>query len=150
MLQRIFHTGFIVRDMRRSLAFYRDLLGLEVVREASDYSGEFADQLTGFQNVQLHIVFLSLGEGHQLELTQFLNPVGGKADIRNNDVGSFHVGIAVEDVQALADRLLGVGVTLRTMPTVERKNVRAPWARRGCFVQDPDGNWLELLEIAPE
>jgi catechol 2,3-dioxygenase-like lactoylglutathione lyase family enzyme len=36
------HTGFTVRDLERSVVFYRDVLGFEVVAEGERQGGYFA------------------------------------------------------------------------------------------------------------
>ena len=41
------HTGFVVSDMERSLAFYRDQLGLEIERDQV-LEGEFISELVGY------------------------------------------------------------------------------------------------------
>ena len=70
------HTGFVVSDMNRSLAFYRDLLGLEKERDQI-LEGEFVSGLVGYPDARLHIVYLGLGDmKHSVELVQYLNPPG--------------------------------------------------------------------------
>ena len=71
------HTSFTVSDMERSLAFYRDLLGMQVVvdRRTSD---TYLSTITGFPNVRLHIVYLQLDvpDGHILELIEYQSHPG--------------------------------------------------------------------------
>ena len=47
--------------MEKSLAFYRDLLGLEEERNQI-LEGELADQLVGYKDAKLHVIYLSNGD----------------------------------------------------------------------------------------
>ncbi len=142
------HTGFVVSDMERSLAFYRDLLGLKEETN-SIREGEFISKVVGYPNARLHIVYLGTGDlKHSVELIQYLNPPGGKiAPTNRNDVGSTHLGIIVDDVDSLYRDLSARGVQFVGPPAVRPETT--VYARKVCYLQDPDGNWLEFLEGAP-
>ena len=143
------HTGFVVSDLNRSLEFYRDLLGLEVERDQI-LEGEFISELVGYPDASLHIVYLGLGDmKHSVELIQYLNPVGGNPPIpERNQVGASHLGIIVDDLDQFYSELSSKGIRFVSPPAI-RQNAAYPMARKGCYVQDPDGNWLELLERPP-
>ena len=72
IVEWINHTGLVVSDMERSLAFYRDVLGL--VEERSDVlEGDMISQLTGFENARIHIAYLGIGDmRHSVELVAYL------------------------------------------------------------------------------
>ena len=75
------HTGFVVSNMDRSLAFYRDLLGLEIERD-DIFEGEFFSKLVGYPDAKMHIVYLGHGDRkHSVELIEYLNPSGGTAPL---------------------------------------------------------------------
>jgi catechol 2,3-dioxygenase-like lactoylglutathione lyase family enzyme len=144
------HTGFVVSDMERSLAFYRDLLGLEVERNTV-LEGEFISQLVGYPNARLHIVYLGVGDArHAVELVQYLNPPSRESVVSSErrSVGATHLGIIVDDLDSFYRELSARGVRFVNPPAV-RPNATYPFARKGCYLQDPDGNWLELLERPP-
>ncbi len=143
------HTGFVVRDMERSLAFYRDLLGFEEERNAV-VEDEYISQVAGFPDAKMHIVYLGIGDGkHSVELIQYLNPRGEQiAPTERNAVGAAHLGFIVDDADALCEELSAKGVKFVSAPAV-RANARYPWAHKACYFEDPDGNWLELIERAP-
>ena len=62
------HTGYVVEDMDRSLAFYRDLLGLRVERDTVA-EGEWITQVVGYSGARVRIVILGLGDlRHSVEL----------------------------------------------------------------------------------
>ena len=143
------HTGFVVADMEEALRFYRDLLGFTEDRNLVA-EGEFISQLVGYPDTRLHVVYLGLGDmRHALELLQYLSPVGGPAaPIERNSIGAAHLGIIVEDLESMYRELSAKGVRFANPPAV-RPDAEYPWARKACYLQDPDGNWLEFVERAP-
>ena len=146
------HTGFVVSDMDRSLEFYQDLLGLKQERNQI-LEGEFISGLVGYPDARLHIVYLGTGDlRHSVELIQYLNPAGTPAAMpERHQVGASHLGVIVDDLDAFYAELSSRGVRFVSPPAI-RPGTVYPMASKGCYMQDPDGNWLELLErpTAPE
>ena len=142
------HTGFVVADMERSMRFYRDVLGLRVQREMIN-DGEFAAQLTGFDNARVHIAYLGNDMKHAVELVHFLEPkvIPWERPPRNR-VGTAHLAFIVDDVDEFYRELSGRGMEFVNPPAL-RPEARYPWARKVCYVYDPDGNMLELIEREP-
>ena len=143
------HTGFVVADMDRALGFYRDMLGLTEERNLV-VDGEYISQLVGYPDSKLHIVYLGVGDmRHAVELIQYLNPVGRPSTpAERNEVGASHLGVIVEDLDSMYKDMSAKGVRFVSPPAV-RENAEYPWARKACYVQDPDGNWLEFIERPP-
>ena len=143
------HTGFVVSDMDRSLAFYRDLLGL-VEERNQVLEGEFISSLVGYPEARLHLVYLGLGDmKHSVELIQYLNPPGTPVELpERHQVGAAHLGIIVDDLDSFYEELSARGVRF-VGPPAARHDAVYPLARKGCYAQDPDGNYLELLERPP-
>ena len=143
------HTGFVVADMERSLEFYRDVLELRVQREMV-MDGEVVSQMTGFDNARVHIAYLGNDMRHAVELVQFLEPVVTPWERPpRNRVGTAHLGLIVDDVDAFYENLSAKGMEFVSPPAL-RPGAEYPWARKVCFVYDPDGNMLELIEREPE
>ena len=146
------HTGFVVSDMERSLEFYQDLLGLKQERNQI-LEGKFISELVGYPDARLHIVYLGTGDlRHSVELIQYLNPAGTPAAMpERHQVGASHLGVIVDDLDAFYEELSSRGARFVSPPAI-RPGAVYPMASKGCYMQDPDGNWLELLErpTAPE
>ena len=143
------HTGFVVSDMERSLAFYRDLLGLKEERNQI-LEGEFISELAGYPDAKLHIIYLGSGDNrHSVELIQYLNPPGTAVAMpERHQVGASHLGVIVDDLDAFYAELSSHGARFVSPPAI-RPGAVYPMASKGCYMQDPDGNWLELLERPP-
>lgn len=148
-LQWMNHTGFVVSDMERSLAFYRDTLGLEVQRDIVA-EGPDISNIVGFPDARLRIVYVGPSDmRHAAELIQYLHPVpeGRVSPTRRNDIGATHLGVIVDDLQALYEELTSKGVVFVNPPML--REARYPRGIRTCYLEDPDGNWLEFIEREP-
>jgi catechol 2,3-dioxygenase len=127
MLQpvRIGHVVLKVRDLDRSLGFYRDLLGFRVAGEMS--------------NVMIFLT--ATGENHHdLGLLR----VGDQAPTPvPSSVGLYHVAIQLADWEAVqrANALLGERGLL--------KGAADHGVSRSLYTADPDGNEIELYCDAP-
>ena len=141
------HSGFIVKDMDKMLAFYRDTLGLDVVVDVDSEPHQGGH--TGLPNARRRIVRVgSLGSNHLLELTYFIEPPSAEGHVGQHYLGSAHVALNVADLAQVHERLSSNGVEFVT-PPVFRTNPDG--SRVGiCFAQDPEGNWLEFVEETQE
>ncbi len=115
------HTMVRVSDPDASLKFYRDALGLEIVREYEVPSGRYT------------LIYLAApgDSAAQVELTYNWDPEPlGSA--RNFG----HIAYAVDDIYAACERLQAHGVTI----------LRPPRDGRMAFVRSPDNISIELLQ----
>lgn len=119
---RIHHVSLIVSDTGRSLNFYVELLGLAVDEQRPDLGYPGAWVWVGDQQI------------HLLELPN-PDPVQGRPHHGGRDR---HLALTIKDLDSLAERLeqAGIGFT------------RSRSGRRAIFCRDPDGNALELIEVA--
>ena len=115
------HTMVRVTDLEVSLAFYRDALGLEVLRVQEVPSGRFT------------LAFLAAPGDHQaqVELTYNWDP---EAYTGGRNFG--HLAYAVDNIYAQCERLQKHGVTI----------LRPPRDGRMAFVRSPDEISIELLQ----
>ncbi len=146
-VQMVYHVGFVVNDLERSLEWYTKVLGFQVERPIRELSGEWISAVTGFENSRLKMAWVGTGNGCSIELDQYVSPAGSydPPTPHQNDVRASHVGIQVDDVHAEYQRLSELGVKFAGPPPVKLDN-EYPWANCAVFLQDPDGNWIELLE----
>ena len=146
MLTGFNHSGIVVRDLEAMVKFYRDALGLEVVREVDSVAPPEGDH-TGIPGARRRLVFMGWpGGGHALELVHFIEPPSSEGHLDRHQLGASHVCFNVEGLQPLYDRLSREGTRFVTPPIYRD----APnQGRIGiCYSQDPEGNWLEFLEEA--
>ena len=142
MIIGLHHAGFVVEDLEKAVAFYRDVVGLEV-RSRYERIGPGIEHVIGYEGTHLNIAHMGAAGGtHTLELIQYLNP---PPDARSSEersvLGATHLAIQVDDIEESFARLVAGGAR-RLNPPIEL----AP-GRTACYLQDPDGNWLELIQI---
>lgn len=118
------HTMVRVSDLDRSLAFYRDALGLEEVSRKDVPQGRYT------------LVFLAApgDDAAQVELTFNWDP-----EVYQGGRNFGHLAYGVENIYASCQRLLDHGVTV----------LRPPRDGRMAFVRSPDGISIELLQQGP-
>lgn len=146
MITGFYHTGFVVRDLEAMTAFYRDVLGLAVQWEL-DLEGEYISQVVGFPGAHVRLAYLGKeGEKHRLELIQYLNPPGRDGHNSTNALGASHLCFYVDDVERMYRELNGRGLRFVNPPALRQYAGRGTF--KVCYCQDPEGNWLELLEVS--
>ena len=119
MTFRFAHNNLNVRDLEKSLAFYRDALGLVETRRVTPKDGSF--------------VLVFLGDGataHRLELT-WLRDHKEPYDLGENE---FHLAFETDDFAAARKKHEAMGAVVYDNPGMGI-----------YFIGDPDGYWLEIL-----
>lgn len=141
------HTSYSVSDMSRTLAFYRDLLGFEVINERPEVTNTYFRTIVGIPDAIVHAVVLQIpGTSHCLELFEYKHPRGVRQNLAPNNPGSSHIAYFVDDLRALYPKLKEAGVEFITQPVYldEGPNIGG-WA---LYMKDPDGIPIELFEQA--
>ena len=143
----VYHTGFTVSDIDRSLAFYRDALGLRLVRRQTG-TAPYLAAVTGFEGVRLEIALLQPADGgSMLELLQYVSHPAPPTDRATNRPGNGHLCFKVEDIRAACAELRQRGVTLVSEPIEITAGAHAGgWA---VYLRDPDGFTIELYQGPP-
>jgi lactoylglutathione lyase len=144
---RLHHTGLTVADLDRSVAFYRDLLGCEIL-STQEKEGGYLAAIVGYPDAHVRMAHLRVpGSEHVIELFQYLSPPGDRADVEPRNIGASHLCFIVDDLEALYDSLLGRGVTSFVSPPIE---VDTGINRGGLalYLRDPDGITVELFQPA--
>jgi lactoylglutathione lyase len=128
MPSRLGYAILFVSDLDRSVAFYRDVIGLPF-RFAADAYAEFATEGAKF----------ALFPRRQLPELIGREAPEGVAPWPQGEVAFF-----VDDVDAEHRRLREAGATVLAPPTDR------PWGERTLHVADPDGNVVELTQPKPD
>jgi lactoylglutathione lyase len=126
-MARYLHTMVRITDVERSRAFY-EALGMQIRRElpiVRNGEHEATNYFLGFE-----------GQDEELELTW-------NTDGRTYELGTAygHIAIGVDDLAGTLERLSAQGIE----PEREPYRVREGGSLI-CFVQDPDGYRIELIE----
>lgn len=149
------HLAFGVTDMDRSLAFYRDQLGMTVVSDRVQRTAPspmYADPEAATSRRVAQLGWLSQPDAPFLVLSTFPSATG--AAIKLDQVGIHHVALWVTGLADLAAGLAAAGVPFVMEPT--EVDARGYGGKAGetvltCLLQDPDGIILQFDErLAPK
>ena len=140
------HTSYTVSDLDRALGFWSDLLGCPILFKRDVRQRYFAE-IVGLPNCVVRSAYLRIpGSEHLIELFEYTFPRGAPADVRNNNPGSSHVALVVDDLAEFYDKLTGAGVQFRSPPVeIDEGPNRGAWA---AYALDPDGITVELFQPA--
>ena len=117
----MYHSCITVLDLEKSLAFYQEALGLEVVRTIEAEDGSFK------------ILFLGHDGGAcQLELTWYRD----RTEPYNLGDNEIHIGFRTADIDAALAKHKEMGCVCFENP------------KMGIyFIEDPDGYWMEVVPV---
>ena len=133
------HAALSVTDLDRSIAFYRDRLGLRLVRVIESEAGAKLGDIVGLPGCQARIAHLESEKG-MLELFEYRKPRGKRVARTQADIGFSHVGFATADIHAEYARLREAGVEFFNAPVEFRPGA---WV---VYFRGPDGEVGELRQ----
>ncbi len=148
MIRGVHHVALLTADFDRLLAFYRDVVGGELVHEREWDAAKGDDvamlsRITGVPGTpRLRSAILRLGNAF-LEIQQYLEPAGrgDAAERPPQDPGIRHFALDVVDIETEVERLTAAG--MRFVGPVQQPGSRI----KSIYGRDPDGNIVELQEI---
>lgn len=148
-MKGIWHFSFTVSNLERSIAFYRDLLGLTLVH-TQEQSNAYTRRLVGFPDANLKAAMLKVegfpvgSSGHHLELIEYVAPLGKRGDPGTNNPGAAHMAFVVTDIHPVYQRLLAAGVRFISPPNLIEAGINK--GGYTCYFRDPDEITLELVQ----
>mgnify|MGYP001572882583 FL=1 len=116
-IKGIRHTCLAVKDMEEMVKFYQSLGMTKIVRDRIE-QGDYLSSSLGISDAMAHVVYLQAEDGSLLELLQIYNK-------RAPDYS--HISYTVDKLEWAA---------------------KSPYELvKAKFIQDPEGNWLECVEL---
>jgi catechol 2,3-dioxygenase-like lactoylglutathione lyase family enzyme len=146
----VWHFSFTVGDIDRSVEFYRDVLGFELVHTQVQ-DNEYTRNLVGYHDSKLLVAQLAVPgqprgiSSHDLELIQYVSPVGEPIGPDRYRPGAAHLALAVEDAHALWDKLREAGANL-VSPGPQLITAGANKGGYAFYFTDPDQITLEGVQ----
>ncbi|PIQ96326.1 MAG: glyoxalase [Nitrospinae bacterium CG11_big_fil_rev_8_21_14_0_20_56_8] len=123
LVKKYLHTRFRVRDMDRSIHFYRDILGMKITEQKTSPRGS-------------RLVFLGFpGCDAELELCSF--PASGDIHVPEDLV---HLAFEVDNLETCMEKLKQAGIPITEGP------VQSGSGTRFIFTEDPDKYEIEMME----
>lgn len=139
-IKRVNHTGISVRDMSRSLSFYGELLGMELIFDSDVDDVPALSAVVGMEKARGRVAWLRAGDT-MIELWQWDHPDGRPlpTDYRPADKGVTHFAFEVDDVDAIYQKIVGAGYPANTEP-------KDLGLHKTTYVRGPDDEIIEILE----
>ena len=130
---RLYYAGVEVRDLERSLAFYRGL-GFRVERRGTmEHGGQWVHLRRPRQGNRLELNYYPKG-------TPFHRPYRAGSELD-------HLGLVADDADAWARRAVALGG--RRVARIQERNEKGKVMGILVYVTDPDGIWLEFIGPTP-
>ena len=143
---KLAHLGMTVRDTRKTLDFYCNILGAKMLWEAGEpQQGSQTEMIFGLPGARVLVSGVEL-HGVVIEFFQFLQPQIDETSFHDDfySGGWKHLALKVVDIETEAARLKAKGVHFRfPIQTL-------PGGTRMIYFDDPDGIMLELIQLAEE
>ena len=146
-ITQFLHVSICISDPAKSVPFYRDVLGFEVVDE-QHYSGPGPSAVMDIDDADLTVWLMKHGSS-RLELIHFTHPPNAPLPSRpqTNFLGLSHLTVGVDDAE-------------RTMAELKARGVKVLERTKGNFVEggpgfqflfeDPDGFLIETYTAPPD
>jgi lactoylglutathione lyase len=151
LITGFFHGGIAVRDMDRSLTFYRDLLGLQVHFDVTLDAVDYVRAVMGIEMTDARLVYLTVpGEdGIYVELIEYHGTDGSAIMPRAWDPGTGHLCFHVSDATRLHAQAVEAGFGTRSETAVEIP-IGPNAGGLAAYLLDPDGYHIELFQRPPK
>ena len=135
------HFGIVVKNLKKSLEFYQDILGFEIIKQNNEV-GKHLDKMLGLNDVKVKTTKIGIKNGTTLiELLEYSSPNSELIKKKINDLGVSHFALTVKNLDKLIPILKNKGIRINseTVMSPDRK-VKVVF----CF--DPDETPIELVE----
>ena len=135
------HTGIVVTDIEKSIQFYNRYFGFEVQKDMVE-SGKYIDNFCSLDNVKVRTVKMALENGDMIELLDFVSHPERNKTKKINHIGCSHMALTVENLDELYNMMKDNDVFFNYEPQFSPDG-----QAKATFCKDPDGTFLELVEI---
>jgi catechol 2,3-dioxygenase-like lactoylglutathione lyase family enzyme/transcriptional regulator with XRE-family HTH domain/mannose-6-phosphate isomerase-like protein (cupin superfamily) len=148
----IHHYSFTVSNLDRTIDFYRNTLGLQLISVSKNENEGLAEALFGAElaaelgPARMRIAVMELN-GVRIEFSEYVTPQTQSREIQPHFAGCAHIAFRVKNIETVRKRLERAGV--RFQAPIQSVNLvfdRAAW--QWCYFRDPDGIILEITEEA--
>jgi catechol 2,3-dioxygenase-like lactoylglutathione lyase family enzyme len=140
-LAELSHVGLTVKNLELSLAFYRDVAGMEQAGQVIELHSREFDTLTSNPGAALKVAHLTAGS-FTLQLVEYVAAGGTTLELGHHHVGNPHLCFYVADVEAKYQELERRGDVRITSGLV-----RITPVTRSFYTADPDGVPVEFLQM---
>ena len=148
MLGQIYHVGLTFSDLERSIAFYRDILGLDFQGEIF-MEGKETDKMFRKANCKARVAYLNGSkavEAPPIELIQFVDSKTNKVKSNLFTTSISEVCFYTNDIDSAYKKLLENNVECLSEPQYFDFRENGFGESRAFYFRDPDGIILEMMQ----
>ena len=148
MVERIYHVGLTVSDLDRSVAFYRDILGLAFQGEIF-MEGKETDKMFRKSNCKARVAYLNGSkavEAPPVELIQFVNNEVKKVPSDLFTTSISEVCFYTDDIDSAYKHLVDNNVECLSEPQYFDFRANELGESKAFYFRDPDGIVLEMMQ----
>jgi glyoxylase I family protein len=148
MVGRIYHVGLTVSDLDRSIAFYKDVLGLEFQGEIV-MEGEETDKMFRKENCKARVAYLNGSkavEAPPIELIQFIDEDVNKVKSDLFTTSISEVCFYTDDIDSVYKVLIENHVECLSEPQYFDFSSQGFGKSKAFYFKDPDGIILEMMQ----
>lgn len=151
MIGQIYHVGLTVSDIDRSLAFYKDVLGLQFIGEIL-MEGPETDALFGRNGTKARVAYLN-GSAElsmpPVELIQFIDTEAttDKGDLFKTSISE--LCFYTDDADKVYEHLTSLGIECMSSPRFFDFTESGFGKSKAFYFKDPDGIILEIMQPLP-
>ena len=139
-MAELFHVGLTVKNLERSIAFYRDVIGL---KEGDRLELKSEAYRTYTKNPAAHIKFTYMtSDDFTLQLIEYVGGGGDALDLSHNRAGCLHLAFRVPDADAKLRE-----IQQRGNGEVISEIVQLSSRSRNFYAKDPDGVLIEFSQV---
>jgi catechol 2,3-dioxygenase-like lactoylglutathione lyase family enzyme len=149
MITGLWHASFTVKDIERTIHFYRDILGMDLVH-TQEQSNAYTRKLVQYPDANLKVAMFSFPghshhpSGHVIELIEYVSPPGEYVPPGTAHVRSGHIAFVVENIHEYVKELKSKGVMFKSeVVPIEAGRNKGGYS---VYFWDPDEITLELLQ----
>ena len=148
MTGRIYHVGHTVSDLDRSVAFYRDILGLDYIGEIL-MEGEETDRLFGRKGTKARVVYLNGSEKADMPPVELIQFIGTDITLRKANLFTSSISelcFYTDNIEKLYEKLRQNNVPCISKPEKFDFTEKGFGKSKAFYCKDPDGIILEIMQ----
>jgi len=140
------HIGIVVRSLEESVPFYEAIFGPPVQRVSwRGKDAEYVAKMVAHPGLELDAAFFQVPYTQTLiEMIEYRGVAATGEKLDPMKVSAMHLGLYVDDLDAVVDRLKGFGVKFRSEPVAIPYGPSKGW--RTIYFNDPNGVNIQLME----
>jgi catechol 2,3-dioxygenase-like lactoylglutathione lyase family enzyme len=140
MIIGIRHFGIVVDNLKKSLDFYQNILGFELVVTA-DEDTAFIDSILALKSSKLKTYKLKDPHGNIVELLDFGEQTM-PSDNKITSTGPTHIALTVKNIEETFNYMKSRGIHFISPPLLSSDGFA-----KVAFCKAPEGTYIEIVEV---